>query len=260
MLILVGALVVLTVATADVPLPRSRPSIPEGRGTVSVETPHGPPTECDERLVALAMFEPKPTLAGPGECGGDDLVSLSAVLLPNGRRAAIKPAATLRCEMAEALAGWVRDDVAPRIADYGGELAAIQQDDSYECRNRNRGEQGKVSEHAHGRAIDLRGFVLADKSVIGLTDINASKDLRTMFHDSACGRFSTVLGPGEPYHDEHVHLDVIARRGDYRICAWAVREPASAIAKVAPEKKQPEQASDRNEASGQLSNPKPPSD
>jgi len=250
---------VLTVATADIPLPRSRPSIPEGPGIIAVETPHGPPTECDERLVGLAIFEPKPTLTGPGECGGDDLVSLSAVLLPNGRRAAIKPAATLRCEMAEALAGWVRDDVAPRIADHGGELAAIQQDDSYECRNRNRGEQGKVSEHAHGRAIDLRGFVLADKSVIALTDITASKDLRTLFHDSACRRFSTVLGPGEPYHEEHVHLDVIARRGDHRICAWAVREPPSSIAKATPGKG-PEPASDGNEAPGQLSNPKPPSD
>jgi hypothetical protein len=95
--------------------------------------------------------------------------------------------------------------------------------------------------------------------VIALTDIYASKELRTMFHDSACGRFSTVLGPGEPYHDEHVHLDVIARRGDYRICAWAVREPPSAIAKVPPGSR-PEQASERNEAPGQLSNPKPPSD
>jgi len=234
MLILVAALAV-SVAAAEVPLPRPRPAVPEDAGLVSIETPHGPPTDCDRRLDAIAVFEPKPTIAGPGACGGDDLVSLSSVLLPNGRRVEIKPAATLRCEMAESLSSWVREEVAPRLEKEGGGLVAVQQEDAYECRNRNSAVKGKVSEHAHGRAIDLRGFVLADKKTLTLTDVFASKDLRTVFHDTACRRFTTVLGPGEPYHDEHIHLDVIERRGGYRICSWAVREPPTTVAKGTPD-------------------------
>jgi hypothetical protein len=230
MLTLAAALALSSFAAADVPLPRSRPAIPEDAGIVSIETPHGLPTECDRRLDSVAAFEPKPSMAGPGECGGDDLVSVLGVLLPNGRRVEVKPAATLRCEMAESLASWIRDEVAPRVAEQGGGLAAVQQEDAYDCRNRNSASHGKVSEHAHGKAIDLRSFVLADKSTVVLTDVHASKELRSLFHDSACRRFMTVLGPGEPYHDEHIHLDIIERRGGHRICSWAVREPPSAIA------------------------------
>jgi hypothetical protein len=237
MIVLAAVLAISSLAAADVPLPRPRPSIPEDAGIVSIETPHGPPTECDGRLAGLAVFEPKPTMAGPGECGADDLVSLSAVLLPDGRRAEVKPAATLRCEMAESLSSWVRDEVAPRIAEQGGALSAIRQEDAYDCRNRNSAARGKVSEHARGKAIDLTGFVLADRSVITLTDVYASKELRTMFHDTACRRFMTVLGPGEPYHDEHIHLDVVARRGGYRICSWAVREPPPPVAVVSRDEK-----------------------
>jgi Extensin-like protein C-terminus len=224
MLMVIAAIAVSGLAV-DVPLPRPRPVIPEDAGIVSIETPHGPPTDCDRRLGEMAVFEPKPTMAGPGECGADDLVSLSAVLLPEGRQVKMQPSATLRCEMAESLSSWVRDEVAPQLEKEGGGLAAVQQEDAYDCRNRNSAAHGKVSEHAHGKAIDLRGFVLADKSTLTLTDVFASKDLRTIFHDTACRRFMTVLGPGEPYHDEHIHLDIIERRGGHRICSWAVREP-----------------------------------
>jgi Extensin-like protein C-terminus len=257
MFVLVAALAVSSLAAADVPLPRPRPAIPEDAGIVSIETPHGPPTECDGRLAGLAVFEPKPTMAGPGECGGDDLVSLSAVLLPNGRRAEIKPAATLRCEMAESLASWVRDEVAPRIVEQGGELAAVHQLDAYDCRNRDSAAHGKISEHARGKAIDLRGFVLADRSVVTLTDIYAPKELRTIVHDTACRRFMTVLGPGEPYHDDHIHLDVIARRGGHRICSWAVREPPPPVAVAAKDKPAP---IDPSEASAQQKAEVDPSD
>jgi hypothetical protein len=35
----------------------------------------------------------------------------------------------------------------------------------------------------------------------------------------ACTSFTTVLGPGsDRYHGDHFHVDVLRRRGDYRIC------------------------------------------
>jgi hypothetical protein len=205
---------------ADVPLPRPRPPIP----AVAIQTPHGPPTACDQRLADVAVFALKPNLSGPGQCGGEDLVSLSAVRLEKDRTVAVQPAALLRCEMAETLATWVREDVGPRFALMGG-LAGVAQDDAYECRFRNRGADGKISEHAHGLAIDIHAFVLADGVVVAPTDINQPKDLRLALRDTACGRFTTVLGPGQPAHDTHIHLDTIQRRSGYRICEWDVREP-----------------------------------
>jgi len=65
-------------------------------------------------------------------------------------------------------------------------------------------------------------------------DANEPKDLRETLRDSACRRFTTVLGPGsDAYHEQHIHLDVLERRAGYRICQWDVREPAPPPAVVA---------------------------
>jgi hypothetical protein len=223
--------VVAALEPAGVPLPRPRPPIP----AVATQTPHGPPTACDKRLAEVAEFTLKPTLSGPGQCGGEDLVSLSAVRLAKDQTVAVQPPALLRCEMAETVANWVREDAAPRFASIG-ELAAVAQDDAYECRYRNRAADGKISEHAHGLALDVHAFVLADGRPVSPTDINQPKDLRLALRDTACGRFTTVLGPGQPAHDSHIHLDMIQRRSGYRICEWDVREPlmAKASATIVP--------------------------
>ncbi len=231
MVLLLAAAVAATLQAADVPLPRPRPVTPEVP-QVAVETPHGPPTECDRRLAELAVFALKPNLQGPGQCGAEDLVSLTAVRLAGDRQVAVQPPAMLRCETAESFSAWLRDEAAPRLASIGGGLAAVQQDDAYECRLRNRAASGKLSEHAHGLALDLHAFVLADKSVVAPTDVNQLKHLRVDLRDSACRRFTTVLGPGEPAHDSHIHIDILERRGGYRICSWDVREPN--VAKAPP--------------------------
>jgi hypothetical protein len=50
-----------------------------------------------------------------------------------------------------------------------------------------------------------------------------------------CARFSTVLGPGsDGYHEDHIHLDLMERHNDYRICQWSVWDPLPAIAPVLP--------------------------
>ncbi len=76
-------------------------------------------------------------------------------------RIAVNPPALLNCGMAEALATWLRDEAAPRAAKLGSPLTAIENYDSYECRPRNRIIGAKLSEHAHGIAIDVRAFHLA---------------------------------------------------------------------------------------------------
>jgi hypothetical protein len=128
----------------------------------------------------------------------------------------------------------VRDEVAPRIAQLGAPLRAVENFDSYECRSRNRIAGAKISEHAKGNAIDVRAFTLADGRRIVLTDEKADKPLRQALRDTACRRFTTVLGPGDPYHSSHIHLDILERRNGYRICQWDVREPGPPPAQPVP--------------------------
>lgn len=232
-------------ARADgVPLPRPRPahrvttSAPRSFAQIAAELNFKPaamtdvPTPCDQRLARMAKFELLPRLIGPGGCGGIDMVALDSVLLPDGGRVAITPKPTLNCPMAESFAAWLRDAVAPALAKRGAVLRGVENYDSYECRSRNRVNGAKLSEHAHGDAIDVRALILGDGRHLTLTDVNVDKSLRVALHDSACRRFTTVLGPGDPYHAQHIHLDDIERRGGYRICQWAVLEPASIIAKT----------------------------
>src|SRR6185312_12819723 len=193
MVFLTAALVAasLGVPTEGVPLPQPRPSITQTADAptlpaVAVETEHGPPTDCDKRLAAMAVFTPKPTLAGPGACGGEDLIELDAVLLADGSRVAIAPKPTLRCDMAESFAAWLRDEAVPRLKPLNSPLRTVVNEDSYECRGRNRVAGAKVSEHGKGNAIDVRGFILADRRKIVLTDVTESKDLREGLRDSAC--------------------------------------------------------------------------
>jgi hypothetical protein len=218
----------------DVPLPRPRPPIwvephsfreAAGPDFDSADVTSAS-TECDKRLGAMAVVEPIPRLIGPDACGAGDMVQLSAVLLPGGERISLKPAPVLRCTFAESLAAWLRDEAAPRVAKLGAALRMVETYDDYECRGRNRVAGAKLSEHGKGNAADLRALVLADGRAIGLTDVTVAKEFREDLRDSACHRFTTVLGPGsDGYHEAHIHLDLAERRQGYRMCQWDVREP-----------------------------------
>jgi hypothetical protein len=235
------------IATAeDVPLPRARPpawveprSFAEAAGLdFNSADVTAKPSDCDLRLAKIAAVEPMPRLIGPGACGGRDMVELDAVLLADHARIALKPAPVLRCAMAEQLAFWLRDEAAPKVATFGAALRGVETYDDFECRSRNRVKGGKLSEHGKGNAVDVRAFTLADGHVIRLTDMAASKDLRVALRESACARFTTVLGPGsDGYHEAHIHLDLAERHNGYRICHWVVRErpaPAALVAAQVP--------------------------
>jgi len=228
-------------AAEDIPLPRPRPllwveplTFREAAGpdfnTAEVTSK---PTGCDQSLAMIAVFAPMPRLIGPGQCGGRDMVALETVWLADGAHVEIKPPPVLTCAMAGTFASWLRDDVAPHMTTFTSELHSVENYDDYECRARNRVIGAKPSNHGNGIAIDVRSFTLADGRVIGLTDMTVPKDLRADLRTSACQRFTTVLGPGAPYHDGHIHLDTDQRGHGYRICEWDVREPPPPPAEVA---------------------------
>jgi len=221
-------------AAEHIPLPRPRPPVwvephsfreAAGLDFNSAEVT-AQATGCDERLAKFAAILPMPRLIGPGACGGRDMVELEAVLLAGGARVAVMPAPVLRCEMAEQVATWLRDEAAPRMVAAGLALRSVENYDDFECRGRNRVVGARLSEHGMGNAIDIRSFTLTDGRVLRMTDMTAPRDLRAALRESACRRFSTVLGPGsDGHHEEHIHLDIAARHNGYRVCAWEVRVP-----------------------------------
>ena len=84
-------------------------------------------TACRLRLTPdRAVFEPLGAIAGAGECGGPDIVLLKRVLTKDHVSVEIAPAATLRCEMAEAIVDWVREDLVGQAADLGSVLVGIE--------------------------------------------------------------------------------------------------------------------------------------
>lgn len=94
----------------------------------------------------------------------------------------------------------------------------------FQCRGRNGDSSAKLSEHAHGDAVDITSFT-AGGHVVQVSDaaVPASADFAMLkaLRSSACGYFTTVLGPGaNAAHAKHFHLDLAqhGRSKDYRIC------------------------------------------
>jgi extensin-like protein len=136
--------------------------------------------------------------------------------------------------MAEAVTHWIRDDVAPTIAGLGKSLHGVETLDSFDCRRRNGTKDAKISEHGRANALDVRAFKLSNRAAIQLTGASVAKPLREKLRQSACARFSTVLGNGaDAYHDSHVHLDLIERSNHYRICQWDVLDVTETAALAA---------------------------
>ena len=240
-------------AGTTVPLPKPRPveapaATPDGPAA-GQETPVGTdkpaagpvvtapqPSACRLALTeAIAIAPSLPDIHGPGGCGGEDLVRLEAVVLPDKLKVSVKPAAILRCAMASAIADWIRTDMARLAKSLGSVVTDLDNFDSFECRGRNRIAGAMLSEHGRANALDVRSLKLANGRSISLTDRTVPRDLRESVLRSACARFSTVLGPGSDwYHEDHIHLDLMERRNDYRICQWNVWDPLPQIAPLLP--------------------------
>ncbi|WBU63283.1 extensin-like domain-containing protein [Paracoccus aerodenitrificans] len=133
--------------------------------------------------------------------------------------------ADMRCETARQLALWVRRELQPAVRRLPSspQVSGIIPGSTYQCRARVGGSSEKLSEHALGNAFDVAGLTLSDGSEMmivprhdsGTVDEAVQKAIR----HGACLYFTTVLGPGSnAAHDNHLHFDIAARSGGWRIC------------------------------------------
>lgn len=229
----------VALAASRVPLPRARPAeAPTAvrAGEMAAEKPAPQPSACRLALTEdIAIAPSLPPINGPGACGGDDIVRLESVVLADKRRVPLKPAATLRCSMATAVAEWVRNDGAAIAAEAGTAIGELDNFDSFDCRGRNRVAGARLSEHGRANALDVRGVRFANGQFVSFTDRTVARQMREKILASLCARFTTVLGPGSDwYHEDHIHLDLAERRSGYRICQWAIWDPFPKIAPLLP--------------------------
>ncbi len=178
-------------------------------------------TDCEKQLDALGVIYNR---AGPVEgengCGIDVPYTMSQI----APGIVVTPDTRLRCATVLAAAKWVRDEVEPAARALPGDakLKAVLIGTTYQCRRRNNSPTGKISEHAIGNAIDVSGFEFDGRPSIGIVPRAGTGTIEEAFQRSvragACLHFTTVLGPGEANHDDHLHLDIAVRRGGYRLC------------------------------------------
>jgi hypothetical protein len=212
-----------------VPLPRERPPVLEDQTSApKIESER---SSCQLQLSEIAEFKTMPPITGPGECTATDVVNVTAVRLPDNHRVMFSSVVTLQCSMAEAVAHWIRDDVAPTISALGTSLRGVETLDSFDCRSFNGISGAHLSEHGHANALDIRSLKLANGAGIELTNATVGKGLREQLRQTACSRFSTVLGNGaDAHHESHVHIDLMQRSNNYRICQWDVLDATETAA------------------------------
>jgi hypothetical protein len=212
------------------PLPDEKPETP-AEATAPPPPPDPPPLSetpeelamCLKELKALgAEFAEEPEIDGENGCGIAHPVKVSRIL-PS---VDLEPDATIRCETALSLARMTRDMLIPAAARAFPDkpkLSGITQASGYVCRNRNSAEDGKVSEHAYGNAIDIAGLRFGDETmpvmIARQDDGTAQAAFQRAFNALACLYFTTVLSPGsDATHQDHLHLDVIKRNSGFRYC------------------------------------------
>ncbi|HEX3971180.1 MAG TPA: extensin family protein [Stellaceae bacterium] len=99
---------------------------------------------------------------------------------------------------------------------FGHDLKEIVHFGAYNCRPTH---AGRESEHAHGLAMDIAGFVLTDGTMISVkqewTKRGKARDFLHAVATQACGYFSEVLDPdSDRDHVDHIHLDL----GRWKYC------------------------------------------
>lgn len=173
---------------------------------------------CQRALAAAgAVFEPHGRVEGEGQCGIDDAVALQAI-----GSIVLQPAALITCPTASTFTAFVQQTIAPQsLETMGSAPSTIYVAASYACRGRNNVAGARISEHAFGRAVDVRALGLEDGQNWQVRPHDADSEepaarFQAALREEACGPFNTVLGPGsDGHHGDHLHFDTARRSSSY---------------------------------------------
>ena len=175
-------------------------------------------TQCVSELASKKVVFEQPKEATREGCRLSAPVSLTRVPTPFGD-VSLPAKPSMLCSFGLKFTDWVRDVAAPLTLAYTGQkLAEIETGPGFTCTARYDKPGALPSEHAKGDAIDVVSFVLADKRRVTVKEPDPLVGALRM---TACGYFTTVLGPGaDPQHETHLHLDMLKHGGtaNYRIC------------------------------------------
>jgi hypothetical protein len=179
-------------------------------------------TACLARLVALGVTFTKEEPIDDGLCWVQYPLKVTSL----GSGVEILPEATMTCRTAEALAEWTKDVLVPVSRDMlEATPTKIVHSSTYICRTRNGDPDAKLSEHALANAVDVSSIAFAERGPFNIADYEMTSEegqFQVAIRKGACDHFATVLGPrSDDAHATHFHLDMMQRRGGYRLCDLA---------------------------------------
>jgi len=197
--------------------PRAKP---EAAASPVVKAPDVPPFEASCEISGAQFVRREPVSGGleggPTDdeaCGIGNPVGLRGIGVDELAMAFPSPV-LVSCAFAQTVSDWLREDVAPAAQQHmASPLVKVGSGPGYQCRRRNNLPDGKLSDHALGKALDITHFEFADGATISIADDWDKDTAKGRFlkaiHAAACDRFTTVLGPdADPNHRSHFHLDI----------------------------------------------------
>nr|WP_319383167.1 extensin family protein [uncultured Roseibium sp.] len=192
------------------PVPTPKP----GQTPEAVSSPSKEAAACDLPGMESESLPPvRGEFSGDAGCGIESPVRLTSIQ-QEGAQVPLKGAVTVSCAFAKTFSEWLQSDVLPAAEQhFAGGIRSIATGPGYQCRRRNNQPDGKLSEHALGKAVDISGFVMKEGASVSV-ETDWGKDtpegrFLTDIHKSACARFTTVLSPeGDEFHKSHLHVDI----------------------------------------------------
>lgn len=161
-----------------------------------------------ELTAAGAKFEP----IAQAEPGKDGCTLDNGVRLISTTVQLVRPV-ELTCPMAVQLVRFEREVLVPEaLRVFNSPLGQINHAGGFTCK-RMTGNGSRLSEHGHGRAIDLWGFRLRDNTRISVADDyrarNRAGEFLRSVQQAACRYFGVVLGPNsDSAHAKSFHWDI----------------------------------------------------
>jgi len=181
-----------------------------GGGSSNYFTTRGlkaPQAQCTVNPRTVAVAEPISDIRERSGCMVENAWRVSAV-----SGVSFSQPAVMNCGMIGPLDDWFNNSVQPAAQRaFGESVVAVTVAASYACRPRNNKRGGKMSEHGFGNAFDVSSFTLESGRKIevkqGYFSWGGEKSFIKEVQKGACSDFNTVLGPGDAYHDDHIHVD-----------------------------------------------------